>query len=80
MTTIALEKAEKELAGLIKRAQAGEDIVIADGEARVRLEPVAIEPSYRGRGALKGKIQISDAALFDPLPEEELKAWEGESK
>lgn len=80
MTMIEIKAAEKDLAALIKRARAGEEIVIADAEgARVKLAPVEAEkPSYRGRGILKGKISASDEALFGPLPEEELKLWYGE--
>jgi hypothetical protein len=44
----------------------------------VKLQPV--EPSYRGRGILKGKIRVSDEDLFGPLPEDELKRWHGEGK
>ena len=89
MTTITIDKAEKDLAALIKRAREGEDIVITDGdEPGVKLAPVVPDvpveaeprPSYRGRGILKGKIKVSDEDLFGPLPEDELKRWYGESE
>ena len=81
MTTITIEKAEKELADLVKRARAGEEIVISDGdEPGVKLAPVESKPSYRGFGILKGKFKISDEALFGPLPEDELKRWYGEGE
>jgi antitoxin (DNA-binding transcriptional repressor) of toxin-antitoxin stability system len=79
MTTVTIEKAEKELAALVKRAVAGEEIILSEGEQpRVKLQPV--ERSYRGRGILKGKIRVSDEDLFGPLPEDELKRWYGEGK
>jgi len=79
MTTIAIEKAEKELAALVKRARAGEEIIISDGgEPGIKLQPV--ESSYRGRGILKGKIKVSDEDLFAPLPDDELKRWWGEGR
>ena len=87
MTTITIDKAEKELAELIKRARQGEEIVITDGvEPGVKLslmtersdEGIDAKPSYRGRGILKGKIKVSDEDLFGPLPEDELKRWYGE--
>jgi antitoxin (DNA-binding transcriptional repressor) of toxin-antitoxin stability system len=79
MTTVTIEKAEKELAALVKRAVAGEEIILSEGEEpRVKLQPV--EPCYRGRGILKGKIRVSDEDLFGPLPEDELKRWYGEDK
>ncbi len=38
---------------------------------------VAYKPKgKRQPGALKGKIKITDA-FFEPLPEDELKLWEG---
>ena len=67
---ITIEKAEKELAELVKRAMAGEEIIIADGaEPRVKLQPVGLETALRGFGVLKSKIRVSDEALFGPLPE-----------
>lgn len=79
MTTVTIEKAEKELASLVKRAIEGEEIIISDdGAPAVKLQPV--ESSYRGRGILKGKIRVSDEDLFGPLPEDELKRWYGEDK
>ena len=79
-TTISVREAEHDLAALLKRARAGEEIVIADGDAPgVRLAPVPAEkPSYRGRGILKGKITVPDSVFFDPMPKEELKLWTGE--
>jgi antitoxin (DNA-binding transcriptional repressor) of toxin-antitoxin stability system len=78
-TTITVEKAQQELALLVKRALAGEDIVIESaGEAAIRLAP--IEPaaqrtvipgtSHRGRGALKGRLVVGPE-FFEPLSDEE---------
>ncbi len=80
MTTVSLIDAEKELAALIERARQGEEIVITDGtKSGVKLAPLeAAKPSYRGRGILRDKIAVSDADLFDPLPDDELKLWNGE--
>ena len=82
MTTITIDKAEKDLAALIKRARQGEDIVITDGdEPGVKLAPVvADKPSRRGFGSLKGQIRVADEDLFGPLPEDELKLWQGEGE
>ena len=79
MMTITIEQAGKNLAALLERARAGEEIIISDGqEPGVRLEPVEHKPSLRGFGALKGKIKVPDEDLFGPLPEDELKRWHGE--
>ncbi|MEQ1717931.1 MAG: hypothetical protein ABL907_18475 [Hyphomicrobium sp.] len=85
MSTINIEKAAVELAELMERARAGEDIVIADAAGNaVRLSPVpgeqAAKTSSRGRGLLKGKAQVSDDDLFGSLPDEELRSWWAEDK
>ena len=70
MTTFTLERAERELGQLLKRARAGEEIVIADGvEPGIRLAPVEEIGARRGFGLLKGKISASDEDLFGALPE-----------
>jgi len=78
MTTVTLEKAQQDLPILIKRALAGEEIVIeAAGAAAVRLapivapdQPVPSGASYRGRGALKGQLAVGPE-FFEPLSDEE---------
>ena len=79
MTTVTLEKAQQDLPVLVKRALAGEEIVIeASQAAAVRLAPIAPAPdqpvppgaSYRGRGALKGQLVVGPE-FFEPLTDEE---------
>ena len=71
-----IHAAKTDLSRLIKRACAGEDVVIARGdEPVVRLVPIAAPPRKRRFGALKGKAR-TDAAFFEPLPARELDAWE----
>jgi antitoxin (DNA-binding transcriptional repressor) of toxin-antitoxin stability system len=78
MLTLTVEQAEKNLAALLERARAGEEIIISDGrQPGLRLEPVS-PPSRRGFGALQGQIKVADEDLFGPLPEDELKRWLGE--
>lgn len=78
MATVTIHQAKTQLSKLIARAQAGEEIVIARGkEPVVRLTPVAGAKRRPAFGALKGKLNIPDAFFFDPLPEDELKLWEG---
>jgi hypothetical protein len=43
----------------------------------VRLTPVAVRTGRREPGLLKGKYDLPDEFFFDPLPEEELRLWEG---
>lgn len=87
MATVTIHKAKTQLSKLIARVEAGEEIIIARGKEPVaRLTPVAkskeplppgIVKGKRVPGRLKGKLNIPDSFFFDPLPEEELKLWEG---
>ncbi len=81
MAIITIHQAKTQLSKLIARAEAGEEIVIARGkEPVVRLTPVATSKPNRVPGLLKGKYNLPDEFFFDPLPEEELRLWEGEDE
>lgn len=82
MATVTIHQAKTQLSKLIARAEAGEEIVIARGkEPVVRLAPVAQRGHRRVFGAMKGKWpDLPDSFFFDPLPEEELRLWEGEDE
>jgi prevent-host-death family protein len=77
MATFTIREAKVQLSKLIARAEAGEEIMIARGpEPVARLVP--LNPAVRRRfGALAGKINLPDEFFFDPLPEDELRRWEG---
>lgn len=78
MATVTIHAAKTNLSKLIARAEAGEEIVIARGkEPVVRLTPVAEKSLKRKAGLLKGRLSIPDSFFFNPLPEEELRLWEG---
>ncbi len=85
MTVVTIHKAKTELSKLIQRAVSGEDIVIAKGAIpMVSLTPVAgasgvvTNKKPRQPGLLKHlRGKIPDDIWFEPLPEEELKLWEG---
>jgi antitoxin (DNA-binding transcriptional repressor) of toxin-antitoxin stability system len=80
MATVTIHQAKTNLSRLIARAEAGEEIVIARGKnAVVRLEPVARKKGKRGlAGIFKDRWpDLPDSFFFDPLPEEELRLWEG---
>ena len=76
MLVINVHQAKTQLSRLLARVEAGEDIVIARrGEPVARL--VGCKPrNKRQADILKGKVVIPDS-FFDPLPDEELTAWEG---
>ena len=73
---VNVHQAKTQLSRLLVRVEAGEDVVIAR-----RGEPVARlvgcnPPRNRQPDILKGKVIVPENFL-DPLPEEELAAWEG---
>ncbi len=77
MAPIPIHAAKTQLSRLIRRACAGEEVVIARGRVPVvRLVP--IQPAATGRvfGAMRDRVWVDDS-FFDPLPDAELAAWEG---
>lgn len=75
MTTVNVHEAKTNFSRLLEQAHAGQEIILAKaGKPYARLMPLAPEPAKRQPGRLAGKL---DDAFFDPLPEEELDAWEG---
>jgi prevent-host-death family protein len=78
MAVVTVYQAKTQLSKLIARAEAGEEIVIARGcEPVVKLTPIEKPASKRRFGALRGTLSLPDTLFFDPLPEHELKLWEG---
>ena len=76
MTYITIHAAKTTLSKLIARVVAGEEIVIARGKDPVaKLVPLDYAPTKRKFGALRGKVAVT-AAFFEPLPADELAAWE----
>ena len=76
MSTVNVHQAKTHLSRLLAQVEAGEEVVIAR-----RGQPVAWlvrckAKNKRQPDVLKGKIVIPDS-FFDPLPEEELRLWEG---
>ena len=74
---INVHEAKTQLSKLIAKAEAGEEVIIArHGKPVARLVPFEELQPKRRFGSMKGKIWLDDS-FFDPLPEEELRAWEG---
>jgi prevent-host-death family protein len=72
---INVHKAKTQLSRLLEQAHNGEEITLGKaGKPYARLMPLDQPPAKRQFGRLRG--QIDDAGFFDPLPEEELAAWE----
>ena len=72
---VNVHEAKTHLSRLLERAHNGEEIILAKaGKPYARLMPLA--PSEPRRfGQLAGLVV--DPEFFEPLPEEELAAWEG---
>ena len=79
MRTVTIHQAKAQLSKLIAKAEAGEDVVILRGKSPVaRLTAVQPKRPKLTFGMLKGKMpKLPDEFFFDPLPEEELRLWEG---
>lgn len=79
MIEASIFEAKTNLSALLKQAQQGEAVVITSGRARTpvaRLE--AIQPVQMKRlGALDTPGFALTEAFFAPLPEEELRLWDG---
>lgn len=76
MTTVTVHVAKTQLSKLLAMVEAGEEVVILRGKEPVaRLVPAEPPRPVRRFGALKGKISVPDS-FFDPLPDEELDAWD----
>ena len=76
MHVVNVHQAKTQLSRLLAQVEAGEDVVIARrGEPVARL--VGCKPvTKRQPDVLKGRVVVPDS-FFDPLPDEELAAWEG---
>ena len=77
MLMVNVHEAQTHLLHLIEQVESGEDVVIArNGKPVARLNSVRQlgKPQF---GSWKGLISIDDS-FFDPLPQEELTAWEGD--
>ena len=79
MQTVNVHAAKTHFSRLVDRAAAGEEIIIAKGKEPVaRLQPIAPSQPRRLAGSMKGKWpNLPDSFFFDPLPEEELRLYEG---
>lgn len=77
MTRVNMHQAKSQLSKLVAAAERGEEVVLMrDGVPIVRM--VAYEQPRKKRipGLLAGKVFLDDS-FFDPMPPEELAAWEG---
>jgi prevent-host-death family protein len=77
MTLIVnVHEAKTHLSRLLDEVHAGAEIILAKaGKPYARLVPLAGSGPARVPGRLKGQIDTS--RFFEPLPDDELAAWDG---
>lgn len=77
MTTIVnVHEAKTHFSRLLEQAHRGQEIIVAKaGKPYARLLPLANAVVQRQPGRLAGTV---DDAFFEPLPDEEVRAWEGD--
>lgn len=82
MISKTIFEAKTSLSELVKKAQKGEEVIITSGREKkpvARLE--AIHPVGKKRlGALETPGFVLTEAFFEPLPEEEMRLWNGEGE
>ena len=70
-------QAEYDAGGIREAIEKGREFTIMrEGKPIAKVVPVEPEQKSRGWGAWEGRYSLPDT-FFDPLPEEELRAWEG---
>ena len=76
MTTVNVHQAKTQLSRLLVQVEKGEEVVIArNGKPVARL--IYVQKQGKPRfGSWKDRITVDDSFL-EPLPEEELAAWQG---
>jgi prevent-host-death family protein len=76
--TVNVHDAKTHFSRLLDKAHAGEEIILSKaGKPYARLMPLAAAPGQRQPGRLKQSGAQLDEAFFEPLPVEELEAWDG---
>ena len=69
---VTVHQAKTQLSKLIAAVEAGEEVVISRGDTPVA-KLVAVRQPRKG-GWLKGRVGLDDS-FWDPLPDDELRAW-----
>lgn len=76
MHQVSVLEAKSLLNQLIEEACRGEEVIITqDSQPLVRLMALVKPEGQRRFGSMAGRARVDDA-FFEPLPEDELAAWE----
>jgi prevent-host-death family protein len=71
---VNVHEAKTHFSKLLEQAHAGQEIILAKaGRPYARMLPLEPASAWRQPGRLKGRV---GPEFFEPLPDEELKAWE----
>jgi len=77
MSISTIHEAKTNLSRLIQKAERGEEVVIARGKTPVaKIVPIK-KAKRRNLGIFKGVFTVGPE-FFEPLPEDELRLWNGE--
>jgi prevent-host-death family protein len=77
MTRVTIHEAKTHLSRLLEEVEKGGEVVISRRDNPIaRLVPIEPKRVERKPGRMKGLIDIGPE-FFEPLPEEELRLWEG---
>jgi antitoxin (DNA-binding transcriptional repressor) of toxin-antitoxin stability system len=82
MHSATIFEAKTNLSELLRRAQLGEEVQITSGRERkpvARLVAINPAPESRRIGFMEGLGDVGPE-FFDPLPEDELRLWNGEGE
>ena len=81
MIKVNVHEAKANLSRYLAEVEAGETVLVCKRNVPIaELRPVAEQPRKpRPIGLAKGLVHIPPE-FFDPLPEEELRLWEGDSE
>lgn len=80
MPEVTIHEAKTQLSELVKRVQRGEEIIVTSGRSRkpvIKLVAVDEQPKKRPSDLFKGTL---GPGFFEPLPEDELRLWNGEGE
>lgn len=82
MITATIYEAKTNLSELVKKAQRGETIIITSGRDKTPVAKIeAVHPVGKKRlGVLLTPGFVLSDSFFEPLPEEELRRWNGEGE
>ncbi len=77
MTRVTIHEAKTHLSRLLEEVEKGGEVVISRRDKPIaRLVPIEAKRVERKPGRMQGMMDVGNE-IFDPLPEDELRLWEG---